>query len=58
MRLSGQGMGNGSNFGDENVLRGTRGGGVKAAGGYAWIDNAQIFLTANSEPTRGSNCVN
>ena len=55
MRLSGLGMGNGSNFGVENVLRGTQGGGVKITGNCSWTNNKQAFLVVRNKPVRGSN---
>ena len=48
-------MGNGSNFGVENVLRGTQGGGVKITGNCSWTNNKQAFLAIRNEPVRGSN---
>ena len=48
-------MGNGSNFGVENVLRGTQGGGVKITGNCSWTNNKQAFLDVRNVPVRGSN---
>ena len=50
MRLSGQGMGNGPNFGVENVLRRTQGGSVEIAGSCSWTNNKQAFLAVRKEP--------